>query len=65
LEFKDCKEKAFLEWNIKCTQNELENCAKYPEDTVALKAVEETNGKIVGYAVWGWSPKVSRIPVYV
>ena len=59
LEFKDCKREDSLDWKVKCIQAELAACAKYHEETTALKAVDEETGEIAGYAIWGWSERVS------
>lgn len=59
LEFKDCKKEDWLDWNIKGIQVELGGCAKYPDEAIALKAVDEETGEMAGYAVWGWSERVS------
>jgi hypothetical protein len=59
LEFKDCRREDSLDWNVEGIQVELAACAKYPEEAIALKAVDEETGEIAGYAVWGWSERVS------
>ena len=61
LEFKDCKRDDWLDWNIKGAQTELAACAKSPEEAIALKAVDEETGEVAGYAVWGWSERVSLL----
>ncbi|KAG0652515.1 Acetyltransferase [Hyphodiscus hymeniophilus] len=61
LEFKNCTTEDWLEWNIKGIQAELAGCAKYPEEAVALKAVDEQTGEIAGYAVWGWSARAANL----
>jgi hypothetical protein len=58
LESKDCQKEDWLEWYLKGVQNELAGCAKYPQEAIALKAVDEVTGEIAGYAVWGWSARV-------
>ena len=61
LEFKNCKREDWLEWNTKAVEIEMTACSKYPEEALALKVVDEESGQIAGYAVWGWSPRVSHI----
>lgn len=61
LEFQGCKKEDFLAWLLKGIQIELAACAKYPEEAVALKAVDEETGEIAAYAVWGWSARVCNL----
>lgn len=63
LEFGGCKREDLLDYNNKTVKRELKNCLTYPEEAIALKVVDEESGRIAGYAVWGWSPKVSESPL--
>ena len=63
LEFESCTPADFLGWNIAAVKGEILPCQNYPSESLALKVVDEENGHIAGYAIWGWSPRASE-PIF-
>jgi len=61
LEFQNCKQEDWLDWNIKGVKCEIEACGKFPDEAIALKVVDEESGVIAGYAVWGWSGRAADL----
>lgn len=61
LEFQNCKREDWLDWNIKGAKCEIEACGNFPDQAVALKAVDEDSGVIAGYAVWGWNGRAADL----
>lgn len=62
LEFQNCKREDFLDWYIQATKAAINASLECPEEALALKVVDEESGRIAGYAVWGWSSRVSYLP---
>lgn len=59
LEFGNSKREDFLDWSRQAAEREIEACAQYPDEALALRVVDEESGKIAGFGVWGWTPRVS------
>jgi hypothetical protein len=64
VEYGHVPEDEYRQWNIKCLRSDFKTCEKWSKDLCAMKAVTaaaEDAGReeIMGYAIWGWSERVS------
>lgn len=67
LEFANCSKEERQAWVTNGIRSELAACEACGEDACVLKVVEAQPGEkeiIVGFAIWVWSEKVSRVLCY-